>query len=120
MRRPALLSLDPEEMRVLGYRVVDFLIEHFTSLPDKPVTRKADRSTLEALLREPLPESGVSSLTVLEQVQRDVFTHIMHLDHPRFFAFVPSPGNFVSAMADLLRARLHPARGNRAGRLVIH
>jgi glutamate/tyrosine decarboxylase-like PLP-dependent enzyme len=27
---------------------------------------------------------------------------MMHLDHPRFFAFVPSPGNFVSVMADAL------------------
>ena len=26
----------------------------------------------------------------------------MHVDHPRFFAFVPSPSNFVSVMADAL------------------
>src|SRR5258708_31598764 len=27
---------------------------------------------------------------------------MMHGDHPGFFAFVPSPGNFVSVMADAL------------------
>ena len=26
----------------------------------------------------------------------------MHLDHPRFFAFVPGPSNFVSVMGDAL------------------
>jgi aromatic-L-amino-acid decarboxylase len=96
------LTLSREEMRNLGYRVVDLLVEHCSDLPQKPVTRRADRVTLEALLREPLPEQGIDALAVLDQLERDVFGHIMHLDHPRFFAFVPSPSNFVGAMADAL------------------
>jgi glutamate/tyrosine decarboxylase-like PLP-dependent enzyme len=91
-------------MRALGYRVVDILVEHFQELPGKPVTRKADRPTLEAQLREALPEHGANALEVLDQLQRDVFSNIMHTDHPRFFAFVPSPSNFVSVMADALAA----------------
>jgi aromatic-L-amino-acid decarboxylase len=98
------LTLSPEEMRALGYRVVDILVDHLTALPGKPVTRKADRAGLEARLREPLPECGAAPLAVLDQVEQDVFDNIMHLDHPRFFAFVPSPGNFVGAMADALAA----------------
>jgi aromatic-L-amino-acid decarboxylase len=98
------LSLSREEMRMLGYRVIDMLVEHFETLPEKPVTRKADRSTLEARLGEVLPDQGSNALDILDQLQRDVFGHIMHLDHPRFFAFVPSPSNFVSVMADALAA----------------
>ncbi len=98
------LSLSSQEMRALGYRVVDILVEHFAGLPDKPVTRKADREAMEARLRETLPEHGLDPLAVLDQVQRDVFHNIMHLDHPRFFAFVPSPSNFVGVMADALAA----------------
>jgi glutamate/tyrosine decarboxylase-like PLP-dependent enzyme len=96
------LTLSPDEMRALGYRVVDLLVDHFAELPDKPVTRKAERAALETRLREALPAQGADVLEVLDQAERDVFGHIMHLDHPRFFAFVPSPGNFVSAMADAL------------------
>jgi aromatic-L-amino-acid decarboxylase len=102
MGAPSTLSLSPEEMRALGYRVVDMLVEHFGGLPGKPVTRRAARATLEARLREPLPERGSDVLEVLDRVQRDVLDQIMHLDHPRFFAFIPSPSNFVSAMADAL------------------
>jgi aromatic-L-amino-acid decarboxylase len=102
MRNNETLTLSREEMRALGYRVVDLLVEHFSALPDKPVTRKADRATMEARLREPVPEGGSDPLQVLDLVQRDVFANIMHLDHPRFFAFVPSPGNFVAVMADAL------------------
>ena len=98
------LSLDAEEMRELGYRAVDLLVEHFTSLPGKPVTRRSRREAMEELFREPLPEAGAPPLEVLERVRREVFEHIMHLDHPRFFAFVPSPNNFVSVVADALAA----------------
>ena len=96
------LSLTPEEMRALGYRAVDLLVEHFERDPEKPVTRRADRPQMEALFREPMPERGLPPLDVLERVERDIFGHIMHLDHPRFFAFVPSPSNFVSVVADAL------------------
>jgi glutamate/tyrosine decarboxylase-like PLP-dependent enzyme len=106
-----LLELSREQMRALGYRVIDQLVEHFASLPEKPVTRMASRSDLEARLREPLPELGTDVNQALDQLQRDVWSNMMHLDHPRFFAFVPSPSNFVSAMAGALVAGLNPFAG---------
>ena len=39
---------------------------------------------------------------VLEQLERDVLANTMHVNHPRFLAYVPGPGNFVGAMADAL------------------
>ncbi|MGH8659912.1 MAG: decarboxylase, partial [Gammaproteobacteria bacterium] len=96
------LEMSPEEMRSLGYRVVEMIIEHFEQLRDKPVTRVSDRQRLEQRLREPLPEKGKAIGTLLDQLQHDVFGNIMHMDHPRFFAYVPGPTNFVSVMADAL------------------
>jgi glutamate/tyrosine decarboxylase-like PLP-dependent enzyme len=105
------LELSREQMRAFGYRVIDRIVDHFVSLPDKPVTRMASRSDLEGRLREPLPERGTDVDRVLDQLERDVWSKMMHLDHPRFFAFVPSPSNFVSAMADALVAGLNPFAG---------
>ncbi len=107
----SLLQLSGEQMRTLGYCVIDQIVDHFTSLPKKRVTRMASRSDLEGRLREPLPEMGTDVNRVLNQMQRDVWSNMMHLDHPRFFAFVPSPSNFVSAMADALVAGLNPFAG---------
>jgi len=39
---------------------------------------------------------------VLNQLERDVLSNTMHVNHPRFLAYVPGPGNFVGAMADAL------------------
>jgi aromatic-L-amino-acid/L-tryptophan decarboxylase len=97
-----LLEMSPEEMRKLGYRIIEMIIEHFERLRDKPVTRVADRRQLEQRLREAIPEKGTAISKLLNQLQHDVFSNIMHLDHPRFFAYVPGPTNFVSVMADAL------------------
>jgi len=98
------IELSPEAMRSLGYRVVDLLVDHLTGLRDRPVVGRAARSELEEALREPPPEEGIDPEDVLRQVERDVLGPITAVDHPRFFAYVPGPGNFVGAMADALAA----------------
>lgn len=99
---PGRIELPPEEMRRLGYRVVDLLVEHFAGMHEEPVGRKGSRPALEATLREPIPREPGDPMALLELLEREVFSSILHVDHPRFFAFVPGPNNFVSAMADAL------------------
>jgi len=98
------LELTADEMRTLGYQVIDLLVDHFDTVRDQPVTSHAQRRDLEQLLREPPPRQGSDPAEVLEHLSNDVFSHIAHLIHPRFFAFVPSPSNFISVMADCLAA----------------
>ncbi|HLZ62305.1 MAG TPA: aminotransferase class I/II-fold pyridoxal phosphate-dependent enzyme [Ktedonosporobacter sp.] len=96
------LQLSREEMRELGYQVVDMLIDHIEHLQDMPLANKVERATLEQRLREPLPELGGDIASVLQQVEQDVFGNTISTAHPRFFAYVPGPSNFVSVMADAL------------------
>src|SRR5215470_4533429 len=106
------LQLSREEMRRIGYRIVDQIVEHFENLASKPVMRVTPRVELEARLREPLPEEPTPVDSLLEQLQRDVWSNIGNVQHPRFFAFIPSPSNFVSVMADALAAGFNPFAGN--------
>jgi aromatic-L-amino-acid decarboxylase len=98
------IELSPQEMRALGYRVVDILVEHLATLKDQRVGAKAVPQEIYAKLSEPPPEHGVPYEFLLDQLQRDVFPSTMHVNHPRFFAFVPGPGNFVGVMAEALAA----------------
>jgi hypothetical protein len=50
------LELTGEEMRSLGYRIVDQIVEHLETLASKPVMSVSPRAELEVELREPLPE----------------------------------------------------------------
>ena len=111
MEPDASLTLSPDEMRQLGYAVVDALVEHLSGLPDQPLGTTARRPQTERLLREPLPDAGRPPLEVLARVQSDVLGYTLHADHPRFFAFVPGPGNFVGAMADALASGFNVFHG---------
>ncbi|MEM7538228.1 MAG: aminotransferase class I/II-fold pyridoxal phosphate-dependent enzyme [Chloroflexota bacterium] len=104
-------NLTPAQMRAIGYQIIDMIVDHHTTLPDKPVTRTGTRAELEPLLREPLPTTGTDFDEILAQLKQDVFTHIMHVNHPRFFAFVPSPSNYVSAVTEALIAGFNAFNG---------
>jgi glutamate/tyrosine decarboxylase-like PLP-dependent enzyme len=49
---------------------------------------------------------------LLNMLERDVFSQIMHVDHPRFFAFVPSPSNYIGVIASLLATGHNVFAGN--------
>jgi glutamate/tyrosine decarboxylase-like PLP-dependent enzyme len=98
------LHLSREEMRTLGYRVVDLLVEHFAGDTEQETGRSPSRDEMEERLREELPEERQDPHAVLDQVENDVMPNTMRLDHPRFFGFVPGPNNFIGVLADALAA----------------
>jgi glutamate/tyrosine decarboxylase-like PLP-dependent enzyme len=109
------ISLSRDEMRQFGYRVVDLLVEHFANLEGKPVGTKGDPARLVPLFEHDPPEIGRDPNELLAQLERDVFPSNLHVDHPRFFAFVPGPNNFVSTMADALAAGFNIFNGTWLG-----
>lgn len=98
------IALSREEMRKFGYAVVDLLAEHFANVQNEPVGAKADPIRMISLFDQGPPENGRDPNEILTQLKRDVLPNNLHVDHPRFFAFVPGPNNFVSVMADALAA----------------
>lgn len=105
------LELEPEQLRKLGYRIVDLLVERSTTLKNLPAAGWGSREQLEALFREPAPEQPRDPGEVLDRLERDLFPHFMPISHPRFFAFVPGPSNMVGALADALASGLNPFLG---------
>ena len=112
---PARLELSPEEMRRFGYRVVDLLADHFARMSDGPVGAKANPETLCALLAGMPGNAPSDPHELLARLERDVFPNNLHVDHPRFFAFVPGPNNFISAMADALASGFNVFNGTWLG-----
>jgi aromatic-L-amino-acid/L-tryptophan decarboxylase len=96
------LDLSPEQMRQLGYRIVDIIADHFSKLPSKPVGRKGDPAVLRPALQAPPPDDPIPANEILDRLEREIFSNILNVCHPRFFAFVPIPSNYVSVMADAL------------------
>ena len=109
------LELSADEMRRLGYRVIDLLVQHFAEMRDGPVGAKRSPGELLPLFAGPPPETPTDPHQLLARLEQEVFPNNLHVDHPRFFAFVPGPGNFVSTMADALASGFNVFNGTWLG-----
>ncbi len=96
------LALSEEEMRSGGQQVLDMVVKHFLSLQDMPVAQPTDEKMLREWLREPVPLNGSDFSSVISELKEKATDSMTHLDHPRCFAFVPSPSNYISALADFI------------------
>ena len=98
------LDLDPETMRKAGYQVVDWLIERIERLRESPLGSELTREDTEKLLREPMPDEPSDFARVFDEYKRKVAPYAFQLDHPRFFAFIPSAPTFAGVLAEALVA----------------
>lgn len=112
---PIAIALSEDEMRKFGYRVVDLLADHFANIRNERVGAKANPAKMISLFDVDPPEKGRDPNELLAQLERDVFPNNLHVDHPRFFAFVPGPNNFMSTMADTLAAGFNIFNGTWLG-----
>src|SRR3954447_21878346 len=98
------LAIDAEEMRRMGYAVVDLLVRRITELADGPVLRRATVAEMRARIDEP-PSSGPGAFDeLLAHLDRDVLPFVGHFDHPRFFGYIPGAGTWPAALGDLIAA----------------
>jgi aromatic-L-amino-acid decarboxylase len=84
------LDWTPEEMRRLGYAVVDAVVARHAGLAEGAPWRGGSRSELEALFRESCPEEPGDPDQALRWAVEEILPRAGRIDHPRFMAFVPS------------------------------
>lgn len=96
------LEMDAELMRRLGHAVVDQIVDRWAGLGDGPAWAGGSRRDLEPLLLEAAPEEPRDPDTVLARALEDILPVAGRIDHPRFFAFIPSSPTWPSVLGDVL------------------
>jgi glutamate/tyrosine decarboxylase-like PLP-dependent enzyme len=89
-------------MRRLGYKVVDEIVDRWVGLREGPAWRFGRREELEPLLSAPPPEEAQDRDSVLRRITETVLPLAGRIDHPRFFAFIPSSPTWPSVLGDML------------------
>jgi glutamate/tyrosine decarboxylase-like PLP-dependent enzyme len=102
-------ALDPDEIRRLGYRAVDLMVEHLAGLTAGPVFQPMTPDERLGLLEQPLPAGPTAPDAILDQIQAQVLAHPMGNGHPRFFGWINSPPVPFAPLAELLAAALNPS-----------
>ena len=105
-KQPSPLGLDAEEMRKLGYRTIDMLVDRLTG-PPGPVVRSATPAELHERLALAPPESPVGFDEILEGLERDVLPFVARIGHPGYLAFIPGEGTWPGALGDLIASALN-------------
>lgn len=109
------LSLPADEMRRLGYRVVDRIVEHYEQLGELPPIRVGDADALRAAIGGPPPEASTEPDAALDALFEQVLPFVQHPGHPRFFARIGSPSNFISVLGDLAASGFNVFTGSWTG-----
>ena len=109
------LGMSADAMRDLAARATELIVARLGGLRGEAPWRGATRATLEPLLREPPPEHGRDAVAVLDRVARDVLPVAARVDHPRFFAFVPSAPTWPGVVADYLASGFNIFQGTWLG-----
>jgi aromatic-L-amino-acid/L-tryptophan decarboxylase len=109
------LSLPPDEMRRLGYRVVDRIVDRLAELRELPPIRVGDAGELRAALGGPPPEAAGDPDAALDALFEQVLPFVQAPDHPRFFARIGSPSNFLSVLADAVSSGYNVFTGSWTG-----
>jgi aromatic-L-amino-acid decarboxylase len=112
---PEPLSLPPDEMRRLGYRVVDRIVDHLERLGELPPIRVGETRELRAALGGAAPEQPGDPEMALDALFDDVLPFAQYGDHPRFFARIPSPSNYLGVLADAAAAGFNVFNGSWTG-----
>ncbi len=116
------LELAPEAMRAMGYAVVDRLVDRIAGLDEqrtwRGATREAMRERLDGLADAPATGlhdgdagHGEAFEALLDALTDRVLPYRGSVDHPRFFAFVPSCPTWPGILGDFMAAGLNVFQG---------
>ena len=106
-----------DEIQRIGYRVVDLIADHLSTLPSEPVFRPVPPALARQFLADARP-GGAASRPTKSSVcsKRPIEPYPFGNGHPRFWGWVNSPPAVMGVFADALAAAMNPscAGGNHA------
>jgi glutamate/tyrosine decarboxylase-like PLP-dependent enzyme len=94
--------MDSQEMRRLGYAVVDAVIQRLENKHLEPAIASQELAPLLEALGGALPEQARPADESLELLIDSALFHQQHGDHPRYFARVPGPSSFAAVIGEWL------------------
>ncbi len=105
-----------DEIRRVGYRVVDMISDYLTTLPDRPVFQPCPPDLIGRFAEAPVPQVGEGVDKLLDEFVATVAAFPFGNGHPRFFGWVNSPPAIIGIFAEALAAAMNPscAGGNHA------
>jgi glutamate/tyrosine decarboxylase-like PLP-dependent enzyme len=108
-------SLDPKDwsdLRALGHRMMDDMIDHLANIATGPVWRKMPEAVRTGFQAK-LPAAPSAPEALYENFRANIQPYVTGNTHPRFMGWVHGGGNPVSMLAELLAGAMNANCGGR-------
>ncbi len=106
-------TLDPQDwddMRALGHRMIDDVMESLQNIRERPVWQPIPEH-VKASLSKPLPITPSRPADVYEEFRNTIMPYPMGNIHPRFWGWVMGNGTPLGVLAEMLAAGMNPNMG---------
>ncbi|MFB3917050.1 MAG: aspartate aminotransferase family protein [Terriglobales bacterium] len=91
----------------LGYNLIDWINQYFSSLSDRPVQLPLERRTFEQL-PECMPEVARDAASVLDDTCRELIEKGFHVPSANYFGLMNPTPAYMAVLAEALVAALNP------------
>lgn len=99
--------MSPEEFRLSGHEVVDWIADYLADPARYPVLPKLSPGALAAVLPSAGPEEGETIQAVLEDFRSQIVPATTHWNHPGFLAYFATSASAPGILGEMLAAALN-------------
>ncbi len=98
--------MDHEEFRQYGYQLVDWLVDYYDNLENRPVKPEVSPGDIKAQLPSSPPKKSEDIEQILSDFQKTIVPGLTHWQHPNFYAYFPANTSPPSILGDFLASGL--------------
>ena len=100
-----------DEIRRVGYRVIDLIADYLTTLPSKPAFQPFPQELAAEFLHSTPPRTGQDLESILDEFAQKIAPYPFGQGHPRYWGFVNPPPVPIGIFAEALAATMNNSCG---------
>ncbi|HMF95159.1 MAG TPA: pyridoxal-dependent decarboxylase [Vicinamibacterales bacterium] len=98
--------MTPEEFRVAGHRLIDWIADYRARVERFPVMARTEPGEIKAQLPASPPDTPEPFDALVADLDRIVIPGLSHWQHPHFFGYFPCNGSLASVLGDYVSTGL--------------
>ncbi|HVL16301.1 MAG TPA: pyridoxal-dependent decarboxylase [Gemmata sp.] len=98
--------MTPEEFRVHGHKLIDWIADYRATLADRPVMSRVEPGDVKAALPKSAPAEPEAFESLMRDLDAILLPGLTHWQHPRFFGYFPANAPLASVLGDLMSTGL--------------
>jgi aromatic-L-amino-acid decarboxylase len=98
--------MTPEEFRVVGHRLIDWIADYRATVSNRPVMARTEPGAIKSRLPTAPPADAEDFSELFRDLNEIILPGLSHWQHPSFFGYFPSNSSLASVLGDYLSTGL--------------